>query len=244
MTKGLVNAFLRWKVMGESGYKDYFDGTVQDPWGLEVWPQFSDGTWNSRRVIDNFQDGEVGTSTMGGALSVNGNLTATVVDNWDTDERSLHGPEDGQRLEVTHDLASSSNILQWTIPAGKVNFSGFTHLSFRIGQGYGSVGAAQVKVRIRRGGSSWSSLVSSSTYGEIPEPDSFPAGFCIAPIAGGYQDRTIVHMRTIRIPLSAFGVDLTDIQRVQIRFEDATTQDKIIYLDNLELVGGTGLIEI
>lgn len=241
VTKGLVNAFLRWKVLGESGYKDYFNGTVQNPWGLEVWPQLSDGSWNSRRVIDNFQDGEVGTSTMGGALSVNGNLTATVVDNWDTDERSLHGPEDGQRLEVTHDLASVSNILQWTIPAGKGNFSGFTHLSFRIGQGYGSVGAAQVKVRIRRGASSWSSLVSSATYGEIPEPDAYTSGLCLS---GFYSDRTIVHMRTIRIPLSAFGGDLTDVERVQIRFEDATTQDKILYLDNLEVTGGTGLIEI
>jgi hypothetical protein len=48
-------------------------------------------------------------------------------------------------------------------------------------------------------------------------------------------DRTIVHLRTIRIPLSAFGGDLTNLQKVQIRFEDATTQDKILYLDNLEL---------
>lgn len=240
VTKGLVNAFLRWKVLGESGYKAYFDGTVQDPWGLEVWPQLSDGNWYSRRVIDNFQDGEVGTNTLGGTLSVNGNLTATVVDNWQTDERSLHGPEDGQRLEVTHDLASVSNILQWTIPAAKANVSNFTHLSFRIGQGYGSTGAAQVKVRIRRAGS-WSGLISSATYGEIPEPDAFSNGLCPS---GFYSDRTIVHMRTIRIPLSAFGGDLTNLQNVQIRFEDATTQDKIIYLDNLELAGGTALIEL
>lgn len=241
VAKGLVNAFLRWKVLGEEDYKEYFDGTVQDPWGLEIWPQLSDGEWNSRRVIDNFQDGEVGTNTLGGALSVNGNLTATVVDNWDQDSRSLHGPEDGERLEVTHSLASVSNILQWTIPAGSGNVSSFTHLSFRIGQGYGSVGAAQVKVRIKRGGS-WSPLVSSATYGEIPAPDAFSSGFCLE--GGMFQNRTIVHMRTIRIPLSAFGGDLTNLQNVQIRFEDATTEDKIIYLDNLELAGGTGLIEL
>ncbi|HEX6900391.1 MAG TPA: hypothetical protein VF789_11780 [Thermoanaerobaculia bacterium] len=236
VTKGLVNAFLRWKVLGESGYKDYFNGVVQNPWGLDVWPQLSDGAWNSRRVIDNFQDGEVGTNTLGGTLSVNGNLTATVVDNWATEARSLHGPEDGQRLEVTHDLASVSNILQWSIPAGKANVSTFTHLSFRIGQGYGSAGAAQVKVRIRRGGA-WSALVSSATYGEIPEPDHMGFTFCPGDF---YPDRTIVHMRTIRIPLSAFGGDLTTLQNVQIRFEDATTQDKTLYLDNLELAGGNG----
>jgi len=60
---------------------------------------------------------------------------------------------------------------------------------------------------------------------------------------GGFApDRTIVHLRTIRIPLSAFGGALTDLQRVQIRFDDATTQGKILYLDNLELAGGTALV--
>jgi len=29
---------------------------------------------------------------------------------------------------------------------------------------------------------------------------------------------------------------------VQIRFDDATTQGKILYLDNLELAGGTALV--
>jgi len=85
---------------------------------------------------------ELGTSTQGGVLTVSGNLTAEVVDNWDTDARSLHGPEDGWRLEETHNLASPSNILQWTVPATKVNVSNFTHLSFRIGQGNGALSPA------------------------------------------------------------------------------------------------------
>lgn len=232
VAKGMVNAFLRWKVLGESDYKVYFDGTLQDPWGLEIWPQFSNGNWGSRRVIDNFQDGEVGTNTMGGALAVHGNLTATVVDNWQTEPNSLHGPEDGQRLEVTHDLASPSNILQWVVPATKANVSGFSYLSFRIGQGMGSVGPARVKVRLFRGGL-WSGLVSSDVYGEIPEPEHMGGYYCDA--ENYSEDRTIVHLRTIRIPLSAFGGDLTNLEKVQIRFEDATTQDKILYLDNLEL---------
>ncbi|HSG40341.1 MAG TPA: hypothetical protein VLE27_11935, partial [Thermoanaerobaculia bacterium] len=141
-------------------------------------------------------------------------------------------------LEVTHDLASPSNILQWSIPSGHRNVSNFTHLSFRIGQGYGSAGVARVNVRMRRAGS-WSGLVSSATYGEIPAPDAFGNGLCLS---GFYSDRTIVHMRTIRIPLSAFGGDLTNLQNVQIRFDDATTEDKILYLDNLELAGGTAVI--
>ena len=234
-TKGLVNAFLRWKVLGESGYKAWFDGTVLDPWGLYVWPQLSEGKWNSRRVIDNFQDGELGTNTLGGTLTVNGNLTATVVDNWETDPRSLHGPEDGERLEVTHSLASPSNILQWSVPLGKGNASSFTHLSFRIGQGYGSDGSARVNVRLRRAGA-WSGLVSSETYDIIPEPDHMGATAC--ELQQSYPDRTVVHLRTVRIPLSAFGGDLTNLQTVQIRFDDVTTEDKVLYLDNLELTGG------
>jgi dienelactone hydrolase len=237
VAKGLVNAFLRWKVLGDTGYKAWFDGTVQNPWGLEIWPQLSDGAWNSRRVIDNFQDGEVPTNTLGGTLSVNGNLQAQVVDNWETDPQSLHGPEDGFRLEVTHHAVSASNILQWSIPVGKGNLSSFSHLSFRIGQDYDAQSPARVNVRIRRAGS-WSALVSSEGFGVIPEPDHMGTTLCLG---GFYPDRTVVHMRTIRIPLSAFGGDLTNVQNVQIRFDDATTLDKVLYLDNLEFAGGQGL---
>lgn len=232
--KGLVNAFLRWRVLGDAGYKAWLDGTVQKPWGLGIWPQFSDGDWNSRRVIDNFQDDEVPTNTLGGTLTVSGNLQAEVVDNWETDPRSLHGPEDGLRLEVTHHAVSASNILQWSIPAGKRNVAAFTHLSFRIGQGFGSLGAARVHVRIQQSGS-WSPLISSEGFGEIPAPDAMGTTLCQG---GFYPDRTVVHLRTIRIPLSAFGGDLTSVQSVQIRFDDATTLDKVLYLDNLEFTGG------
>jgi hypothetical protein len=236
--KGLVNAFLRWRVLGDTGYKAWLDGTVQQPWGLEIWPQFSEGEWGSRRVIDNFQDDEVATNSLGGSLSVNGNLQAQVVDNWETDARSLHGPEDGLRLEVTHHEVSASNILQWSIPASKANVTAFSHLSFRIGQGFGSSGPAQVHVRIRRAGS-WSSLISSSVYGEIPAPDAMGLTLC----QGGFApDRTVVHLRTLRIPLSAFGGDLSNVQSVQIRFDDATTLDKVLYLDNLEFTGGQALL--
>lgn len=240
VTKGLVNAFLRWKVLGDAGYKAWFDGTVQEPWGLEIWPQLSDGKWDSRRVIDNFQDDEVGTNTLGGTLSVNGNLQAQVVDNWETDPQSLHGPEDGFRLEVTHNAVSFSNILQWSIPVGKGNVADFTHLSFRIGQGYGAQGPARVSVRMRRA-NSWSAVVGSDGFGEIPEPDHITE-FCFGPNGAELvPDRTIVHMRTIRIPLSAFGGDLTSVQTVQIRFDDETTLDKVLYLDNLEFTGGQPL---
>lgn len=242
VTKGLVNAYLRWKVLGETGYKAWFDGTVKDPWGFEIWPQLSDGKWESRRVIDNFQDDQVGTNTLGGTLSVNGNLVAQVVDNWETDTQSLHGPEEGFRLEVTHDGVSASNILQWSIPASKANVDDFTHLSFRIGQGYGSNGAARVNVRLRRAGA-WSALVSSEGFGEIPEPEHINEA-CIGPNGlENVPDRTVVHLRTIRIPLSAFGGDLTHVQNVQIRFDDATTLDKVLYLDNLEFAGGLPALE-
>ncbi|HEV8579198.1 MAG TPA: hypothetical protein VGX68_08950 [Thermoanaerobaculia bacterium] len=236
VAKGLVNAFLRWKVLSDSGYKAWFDGTVQNPWGLEIWPQFSEGAWQSRRVIDNFQDGEVATNTLGGTLSVNGNLQAQVVDNGQTDPRSLHGPEDGFRLEVTHDGVSFSNILQWSIPAVQKNVASFTHLSFRIGQDSAASGSARVSVRLKRG-NAWSAVVSSEDFGEIPEPDHMGTTFCLG--GSQYPDRTVVHLRTIRIPLSAFGGDLTNLQLVQIRFDDATTLDKVLYLDNLELTGGT-----
>ncbi len=235
ITKGFVNAYLRWKIWGESVYRDFFDGTFEGPWGFEIWPQFSEGEWGSRRVIDNFQDGTVNNSTIGGLLTVFGGLDAEVVDNWTTDPRSMHGAEDGWRLRVERWGTSTVNSLYWWIPSGKGNVSQFTHLSFRIGQGTGAEDAARVTVQLRRGGL-WSPALSSDVYGMIPAPDELDSFLCLG--SSMVPDRTITHMRTIRIPLAAFGGDLTSVDQVQIRFSHESTLDKVFYLDNVEFTGG------
>lgn len=237
LANGYVNALLLWKVGGQSAYRAYLDASFDSAW-TPAWPQWSAGTWNGRRVIDNFQDGEVATSTVGGALSVNGNLVASVVDSATTDDRVPHGAEDGERLRVAVGAASASNILQWVVPANRSNWSTFDRLSLRIGQDFSAVGAARVTFRIQRGGS-WSPLVSSHVYGTIPEPkDTFQIGAgCLS------NDQGLAPMRTIKIPLAAFGGDLSSVTRVQIRFDHATTANKAFHLDNLEIIGATGLGE-
>jgi|CXWL01.1.fsa_nt_gi hypothetical protein len=234
-TLGYVNALLLWKVGGQSAYRAYLDATFDSAW-TPAWPQWSDGEWGSRRVIDNFQDGELATATIGGAVSSNGNLVSTVVDNFGTDFHVPHGSEDGRRLHVAVGAASASNILQWTIPANRSNVSGFTHLSVRLGQDFSAVGTARVRFRILRGGS-WSPLLTSDVYGTLPDPSSTFTE-CANP-DGVWLEHGLAPLRTFRIPLSAFGGDLTSVTKVQIRFDDATTANEELYLDNLEFAGGS-----
>lgn len=237
LTNGYVNALLLWKVGGQSAYRAYLDATFDSAW-TPAWPQWSAGTWNGRRVIDNFQDGEVAISTAGGALSVNGNLAASVVDSVTTDDRVPHGAEDGERLRVTVGAASATNILQWIVPANRSNWSSFAHLSVRIGQDFSAVGAARVSFRLQRGGV-WSPLVSSHLYGAIPDPVAANAFLqeC-SPI-----DYGLAPMRTIKVPLTSFGGDLSSVTRIQIRFDHASAANKAFHLDNLEIIGATGLGE-
>lgn len=239
LANGYVNALLLWKVGGQSVYRAYLDASFDSAW-TPAWPQWSAGTWNGRRVIDNFQDGEVATSTVGAAVSVNGNLLASVVDSATTDDRVPHGAEDGERLRVTVGSASASNILQWTVPANRSNWSSFAHLSVRIGQDFSAVGAARVSFRLQRGGA-WSPLVSSHLYGILPDPTSTQFQ-CFVPV-GYWPEFGLAPMRTFRIPLSAFGGNLSAVTRVQIRFDHASAANKAFHLDNLEIIGATGLGE-
>ena len=52
------------------------------------------------------------------------------------------------------------------------------------------------------------------------------------------QDQTVTHMRTIRMRLEDFGVDLNDVRAVQLLFDNASTFGTELYLDNLEFTGG------
>lgn len=238
VAKGFVNAFLQWRIWGQTAYKAYVDASFDSPW-TPSYPQYSAGTWSSRRVVDNFQDGELATSTMGTALTFGGSLAPTVVDNAAMDPHSMHGPEDGWRLRVSPSDASASNIVQWSIPASKKNVSGFSHLSLRVAQGFSAAGTARFKLRLRRAGS-WSALVSTDSSGAtIPAVDRTMHDCLIPP--GGWLEHGIVHLRTIKIPLSAFGGDLTQVQNVQLRFDDPSTAGKEIFIDNVEFTGGAGL---
>ena len=235
-TKGFVNGFLRWWLLHDDTFKLFFDTTLAKPWGLDIYPQYSPGRWNGRRVIDNFQQ-PGWTSTIGGSVTMGNGPTMTreIVDNAASDPNLLHGPEDGRRLKVTHGDTNPSNLLQWSIPSSQADVASFTHLSVRIGQGYGADSQGIVAVRVRSA-NAWSPILYTDSYGEIPEPDYYN-GYSLC---GYLPDRTITHMRTIRIPLEDFNVDLENLRSVQLRFISATTVGTELYIDNLEFVGGTG----
>lgn len=235
-TKGLVNAYLFWKIWGVEGYKEYFDGSYDWLWWTATMQQFSSGAWGSRRVIDNFQNNILGDNTMGGSLSVHGNLDVTISDNWVTSaygtQRMVHGPEDGLRLRVESGTPSPSNILQWSIPAFQQDVSDFTHLSIRIGLGLDDKGQSRVSFRLKSSG--WSPILSSASYGGLPEIEA-PDGFITIDCPLGSQtDQAVVSMRTIRIPLEDFNINPHKVSHMQIRFDHTDTEDRVFFVDNLE----------
>lgn len=235
-TKGLVNAYLFWKIWGVEGYKAYFDGRYDWLWWTATMQQFSTGAWGSRRVIDNFQNDILGDNTMGGSLTVHGDLNALISDNWVTSanntQRMVHGREDGLRLRVESGTPSPSNILQWTIPNLHQDVSDFTHLSLRIGLGLDDKGQSRVSFRLKN--SSWSPILSSASYVGLPEIEAHDGNFTLGCPISSIIDQAIVSMRTIRIPLKDFNIDPHKVSHLQIRFDDADTEDRIFFIDNLE----------
>ncbi len=238
-TKGLVNAYLLWKVWGLNSYKRYFNADTDWLWWgpAATSPQYSTGAWNGRRVVDNFQNDILNTNTLEGGLSVNGNLSASITDN-SSSGRMVHGPEDGLRLRVESGSPSNWNLLQWTIPAVEGDMSEYTHLSIRIGLGHDFEGSSRVNIRLRNGISSWSSIVSTSSYGGISPVEALDPAYVSLDCDFGdiiALDQTVVSMRTIRIPLEDFNLaDLENISRLQIRFNHEDTRDRVFYIDNVE----------
>ena len=235
-TKGLVNAYLFWKIWGVEGYKEYFDGQHDWLWWTATRQQFSSGEWGSRRVIDNFQNDILNTSTIGGSLSIHGDLEVIISDNSVTSafgtQRMVHGPEDGLRLRVESGTPSPSNILHWSIPASQRDVSEFTHLSVRIGLGLDDKGQSRVSFRLRSG--SWSPVLSSASYSGLPKIDAPDGNFVQGCPLGTIIDQGVVSMHTFRIPLEDFNSSLNNVSHVQIRFDHADTGDRIFFIDNLE----------
>jgi len=242
--KGYVGGFLRWFQKGDD-YRQWFDGSIQHPF-TAAYPQFSPGRqWGERRVIDNFQH-EGWTSTIGGDVTQAGFAFEHEIVSMQDELMSLHGPADGsgRRLAITmpDNLAECCGTMSWEIPANKRDWSGFTHLSVRVGQGYKEffvpleaiAGIAQVWFRVKSAGQ-WSL---GGASGDVPSPDKYGSHQIFCPVLGQLEPRWTSHMRTIQIPLEQFGVPLDQIEELQIGFGANSTFGKRLYIDNIELTGG------
>ena len=241
VAKGYLNAFLRWRVLNESDYQSYFDGTatptkvrVAD---IDVFSQFSKP---GKRVLDNFEQGGWATNSRNGAVTTNAGI-AVIAENelWTMDPSVPHDTK-GMRVK----WANGGARVGWNIPANNIalvgqarDVSNYDYLSLRVAQDYLDAWNTpgedhDFSVRLFTG-SGWSSYLKISDYGRIP----YPTYFFTAPLFQPPGDFTKTAMSTVRLPLDAFNnADLTDVQWVYIYFNRPGSESGSVILDSLEFV--------
>jgi hypothetical protein len=214
--QGYVLAFLAAHNLDDiTYYEDYIrgDDVVPGPFAAPVFSSYSDGYY--RRVVDNFDDGLITNTTIGGVVSTF-SATANVLNLSTMSSTYVH---------KTHALwmwgAGDGSNVTFTIPAGKRDASWFEFLSLRVGQTSGAP-ATGLRVQIRNG-ATWSPEVALTSHGAIPTTSEFRFG-------GDSVD--LNHMATIRVPLSAFGAH-NDVQFVRLVFRGDAFPDTFV-IDNLE----------
>lgn len=221
VTQGYVLAFLHAHLKNDVTYhEDYVRGDgVPHGWS-SVTTQYSDGFL--RRVIDNFDDGTIANSTIGGGTAVTFGAGGVI----DLDP-SPDTPHHTHALRYTPPAGGGG--FSWTIPAGKRDATAFKYLSVRAGQLAGPA-TDDLRIRIVNGGvnSPWVRL---TDHGPLAQP----LDMCIVPFAVPGACATIAsqaHMGTIRIPLDAFG-DHDDVTSVVLSAASEAIDGEFL-LDNLE----------
>jgi hypothetical protein len=241
--KAYFNAFLRWKVFGQTSYRVFFDGGARPDSlaDLELFQQFSAGT---RRVVDNFENGNLALSAQGGSVteSADGILTFMEDEVLDLVQSS---PHDTGGVRVTW---VDSSWLRWTIPNSSPlgvgplrDLSNYNYLSLRVAQVYGNTynteGQDQdfhVRLYTSEG---YSNKVPVSLHGRIPYPYEFQCSLSGNCGANPPNDFSKSALATIRVPLDAFDdVDLTDVRYVYLYFDVPERPQGAIMLDSLEFV--------
>ncbi|MFY9342927.1 MAG: hypothetical protein WAT39_10590 [Planctomycetota bacterium] len=236
VARGYLNAFLRWRVRGESAYRAYFSRTAV-PTVLRVADvvTFAQFHGQPRRVVDNFEQGGVGTNTRGGAVTTGAGIS------WIA-EGAAHNleyscPHDTQVMRVRWEGVLAT--VRFEIPAVNVplvgparDVSGFDYVSVRIAQDYTDVfNQPGVDKRFTL------ELIDGTPEFQMPQLRTIPAPtyFWANPFPYAPGDFTKSAMQTIRIPLSQVpaSVDLTDVRAVVLRFDLGNLQGCVL-VDSLE----------
>ncbi len=215
--KGYVLSYLAAHNKGDvTWYEDYIRGdAIPGSWAEPVLSSYSDGFF--RRVIDNFDDGAIANTTIGGALATF-NATANVV--------SADFPHDTDALWT---WGLPNGVVTWTIPAGKRNAQWLEWLSLRIAQLSGAP-SNDLRIQIRNGGV-WSPEVRLTEHGSIAQPTLM----CYGQQGQACLEKEYAldnHMATIRVPLDEFGAH-DDVDVVRIVFRGDSAIDTFL-IDNLE----------
>jgi hypothetical protein len=237
ISKAYMNAFFRQHLKNEPKWEGIFTGEWQpasvSATGVKLYMQYRDTV---RRTIDEFE-GAVNwqSSTIGGVVS-QVNLPANPEEGRMYDySPTVPGldpncPHDTQGLKLRWD--NFGDRLDFTIPAGQNNVSGFGVLSFRITQKTGSVHnptnqSQNLRVALKDLANN-ERAIRVSAFSEIPFPDPHPFGY------------TKSAMNTVRIPLTSYTivcagqvkVDLQNVVTLSFIFSENATGE--IEIDEVE----------
>jgi Chlorophyllase enzyme len=236
IAKGCMAAFFRQHLQGEAQWSGIFRGewipasvSASDA-NLKIYTQYEDTVVET---VDDFEGVHTATSwqvsTIGGAVSQTG-LPATPQEN---DLRTL----DPQSPHLTAGLSlrwdGTTESLDYTIPAGQRDVSGFQAVSFRVSQKVNSASnpvnqAQDLRLTLTDGGGH-SRAIRISKLAEIPYP-----------YVRGVASLVKSAMCTIRIPLAAYHihclnvdqVDLTDVTALSFQFAEKMTGE--IEIDSIQ----------
>jgi dienelactone hydrolase len=230
VAKGYVTAFLQGHVMGRTEQLEYTTGALRPSLvaGVEIHASHqSSGT----AVLDDFEQlpHDAGSNTPGGAVTGTNLAGAPVEDALHTlDSYSPHVTAGGEVAWSTSQGAYGS-----LLPPGSRDLSGYTTLSFRVTQKYGSARnptntAQDFRVRLTDG-QGRSRAIAVGTFTTIPYP-----------YERGFVSRIKSALKSVRIPLASFvianlGASVVDLGDVRsIAFEFATTPTGDLEIDDIE----------
>jgi hypothetical protein len=236
IAKAYMTAFFRQHLRAETQWAGIFRGewipasvSASDA-NMKIYTQYED---TAVETVDNFEGVHTATSwqnsTIGGAVSQSG-LPVTPQEN-DLRTMDPHSPHLTAGLSLRWD--NTTDTLDYTIPAGQRNVSGFQAVSFRISQKVDSasnpVDQAQDLRLTLTDGAGHSRAIRISKLVEIPYPYVRGIAYLVKSA-----------MCTIRIPLAAYHihcynvdqVDLTDVTTLSFQFAEKVTGE--IEIDSIQ----------
>jgi hypothetical protein len=236
IAKGYVAAFFRQHLKAEGQWAGIFRGewipaAVQaSDANLKIYTQYEDTTV---RTVDDFEGAHSATSwqtsTLGGAVTQAG-LPVTPQEG-DLRTMDAHSPHLTAGLALRWD--NTTDTLDYVIPAGQRDISGFQAVSFRVSQKVGSASnpsnqAQDLRLTLTDGGGH-SRAIRISKLAEIPYPHERGIATLIKSALG-----------TIRIPLTAYHihclnvdqVDLTDVTTLSFQFAEKTAGE--VEIDSIQ----------
>jgi hypothetical protein len=254
LARAYVGAFLFWQMLGRDDMRGYVaDATVPASvaaiWEAsppEVFLQHSQGLGSdlvgaSRRVIHDFESGELSPSAVGSDVSFS-DLDRAEVGAREDANPPYSGRQRTTALEVSWSEGAADPKVVFELPAEAADLSGFAMVSVRAGQPF--VRAADecaadnsfidqdVAVTLRDATAAHT-VIASDMDQLIPVPDFF------APDSmGNWFDgdcHAVDFVRTIRVPLLDYcnaGVDLASITAIELSFPRSSGT---LVLDSLEL---------